>query len=333
MRRLYIHIGQPKTGTSSIQRFLVENRDILRDAGLGIGPYMTQKNGKSWPLREAIRTRGLAHVMAELARDPAANVVISSEHFHGPMSDRATAEAFRDAARRHFTPVIVLFLRRQDYWQHSLYAEEVKTAYAGPISRFDADHDFDYDYNAGLLLLEDVFGRDNVRVAIYRDGQDNDVIRDFLTAVDAFALGEQTRAIERQNTTLHRRKLMFLAGVPKPDPEIQDLSALMTRVVERTEAIAPDGERFLLPPEDRRALVAAHVDGNRALVERHGVTDPGPFIRMPPEDPDWAPPRPLSRQEINTVLREALATSLRHPGRRYAARMSAKVASLYFRMR
>jgi hypothetical protein len=333
MRNLYIHIGQPKTGSSSIQRFLVENRDILRDAGLGLGPYNTQKNGKSRPLREAIRTRGLAQVMTELARDPAENVVISSEHFHDPMSERATAEAFRDAARPHFTPIIVLFLRRQDFWQHSLYAQEVKTCYAAPITRFDADYDFNYDYNTGLLQLEEIFGRENVRVAIYRDGEDNDVIGDFLDRVDALDMRERIRAIERQNTTLHRRKLMFLAGVPKPDPAVQDLSRLMTEVVKRTEAIADDGERFLMSPRQRHDLVARYLAGNRALVERHGLADPGSFTCVPPRDADWIPPRPLSRREINAVRREALATSLRHPHRRFAARMTAKVLSLYFGFR
>lgn len=117
-------------------------------------------------------------------------MVISSEHFYDLMSDRATAEAFRDAARPHFTPVIVLFLRRQDYWQHSLYAQDVKTCYAAPISRFGADRDFYYDYNAGLLQLEDVFGRENVRVAIYRDGEAQDVIGDFLATVDALDLSD-----------------------------------------------------------------------------------------------------------------------------------------------
>lgn len=112
---------------------------------------------------------------------------------------------------------------------------------------------------------------------------------------------------------------MFLARVPKPDP----VSGLMTQVVERTEAIAPDGGQFLLPPEDRR----------RALVERHGLADPGPFTRMPPADADWTPPRPISRREIHAVLREALAASLRLPRRRFALRMTAKVSSLYSRMR
>ena len=53
MRTLYIHVGLPKTGSSSVQRFLVDNRDTLLAAGLGLGPYMTLASGKSLPLRQA----------------------------------------------------------------------------------------------------------------------------------------------------------------------------------------------------------------------------------------------------------------------------------------
>ena len=58
MRTLYIHIGQSKTGSSSIQRFLVENRDALFAAGLGLGPYITPASGKSLLLRRAIAAKG-----------------------------------------------------------------------------------------------------------------------------------------------------------------------------------------------------------------------------------------------------------------------------------
>jgi hypothetical protein len=336
MRTLYIHIGQPKTGSSSIQRFLVDNRAALLEAGLGLGPYMTLASGKSLPLRRAIERQGLAAVMAELAASPGESLVISSEHLCDILGDEARAEAIRDAARPHFRPVVVVFLRRQDFWHESLYAQEVKTVYAGTIEAYTAAAlaGPGYDYDGGVARLERVFGAGNVRVRLYHDRGPNDVVADFLGALELAVDRDAAGDAPRRNASPHRRKLLFLSQVPKPDPAIQDLSAFMTGVVEKTGAIADDGVRFLLAPRDRHRLVAAHAAGNRALAARHGLDDRGQFATPPDPEADWSPPRPITPRERRAVLGEAMRACARlrgHP--RYVLRMTGKVASLYVRMR
>jgi hypothetical protein len=338
VRTLYIHIGQPKTGSSSIQRFLVDNRAALLDAGLGLGPYMTLPTGKSLPLRRAIAAKGLGAVMAELAASPGENLVISSEHLCSLLVDTRQAEAIRDAARRHFRPVVVVFLRRQDYWLESDYAQEVKTCYAGSIQAFAAAALADgagFDYDGGLARLERIFGRDHLRVLLYRDRGPNDVVADFLAALDLGLGPDRAAAAGRLNASPHRRKLLFLSQVPKPDPKIQDLATFMAEVVGRSGAIADDGARFLMSPEDRYRLVAAHVTGNRALVARYGLGDAEHFAGLPDPAADWSPPRPITPSERRAVLGEAMLACARmargrHP--RFVLRMAGKVASLHVQM-
>jgi hypothetical protein len=338
VRTLYIHIGQPKTGSSSIQRFLVDNRAALLDAGLGLGPYMTLASGKSLPLRRAIAAKGLPAVMAELAASPGESLAISSEHLASIMVDEAAATALRDAARRHFRPVVVVFLRRQDHWLESDYAQEVKTRLAGPIEAYAAAlaGDAGLDYDAGLARLERLFGRDGLRVLVYRDDGPNEVVAGFLAAIGLDPGLAAGAAAGRLNASPHRRKLLFLSQVPKPDPTIQDLATFMAGVVERTAAIADDGGRFLLSPRDRHRLVARHAAGNRALVARHGLADAGHFAALPDPAADWSPPRPITPAERRAVLGEAMlacARMARHRHPRFVLRMTGKVASLYARMR
>ena len=338
MRTLYIHVGLPKTGSSSIQRFLVDNRAALLAAGLGLGPFMTMASGKSLPLRQAIAGRGLPQVMAELAASPGQNLVVSDEHLSSILVDEAEATAVRDAALPHFRPVVVVFLRRQDYWHESLYTQNVKTTYAGTMQAYTesvlADYAADFDFDGCIARLERLFGAENLRVLLFRDDGPNDAVADFLAALDLdldLDLG-RARVAGRQNASPHRRKVLFLSQVPKPDPEIQDLSWFMTTVVEKTGAIADDGVRFLLAPRDRHRLVALHADGNRALLARYGLDDGGHFASPPDPDADWSPPRPITFRERHAVLAEALGTSVRLKGPRFAARITRKVASLYLRM-
>ncbi len=137
-------------------------------------------------------------------------------------------------------------------------------------------------------------------MALYRDPGPNDIVGDLLaltgTAVDRARL----RPIAPRNVSMHRRKTLFLAGMPKPagataDPRDRVAPRFLARVVADSDAIADDGGASSCRPRERHALVAAHLDGNRALVDRLGLADPGPFLELPDPDAPWTPPAPIAR--------------------------------------
>ena len=108
---------------------------------------------------------------------------------------------------------------------------------------------------------------------------------------------------------MHRRKVLFLGQVPKPaldDPRARRLPNFIARVVARSDAIADDGVRFLMSPQRRYDLVAAHLAGNRALVERLGIANPGSFVDLPDAEAPWEPPAPITDTEIAAVRRACL---------------------------
>ena len=103
----------------------------------------------------------------------------------------------------------------------------------------------------------------------------------------------------------------------------------VARVLAGSSAIADDGGRFLLSPAERHALVAAHLDGNRALVGRRGIADPGGFVDLPDPDAPWTPPAPITAAEVAAVWRECLAACFRSRRNPFAAaRLAAQVARL-----
>jgi hypothetical protein len=329
MRWLYLHVGLHKTGTSSLQRLVLENRGLLAEAGLGLGPFQ-DRSGSHHPIVEAIDRQGPEAVFARAAEAPGPRLLISAEELSSRLLDTGYAAALAAAAAKHFEPHLIVFLRRQDYLKESAFAEIVKDWYAGDIR--DDGH-YHFDHAGRVAALEAAFGPGRVHLALYRDPGPNDIVGDLLaltgTAVDRARL----RPVARQNVSMHRRKTLFLAGMPKPrgatvDPRDRVAPRFVARVVADSEAIADDGERFLLSPRERHALVAAHLAGNRALVARHGLADPGPFLALPDPDAPWSPPAPIAAREVAAVRRAALTACLRGRNPFAAARLAAQVARL-----
>ena len=254
---------------------------MLLEAGLGLGPYQDPLTGSHHPILEAFRTEGPARVFDRVAETPGDRVLLSVEQLSTDMLDRAQAEAWRDAARTHFNVKVVLFLRRQDYLKESVFSQIVKNWYAGSILD---DHHYEYDYDRRVALLEDVFGADNVTVLIYRDPGPNDIVGDLLGALGVAVDRDRMTPIAAQNVSTSRRKVLFQSQVPKSrqtevDARARALPSFVAAAVAETPAIADDGERFLMSPQQRHDLVARHLAGNRAVLARHGIVQAEGFPR------------------------------------------------------
>ena len=85
MRALYLHIGLHKTGTSSLQRFLLENRSLLLEAGLGLGPYQDPVSGTHHPILAALESEGPEAVFDQIAEAPGERLLISAENMSWKM--------------------------------------------------------------------------------------------------------------------------------------------------------------------------------------------------------------------------------------------------------
>ena len=147
-----------------------------------------------------------------------------------------------------------------------------------------------------------------MHVALYRDPGPNDIVGDLLAATGTAVDRDRLAPVPRQNVSMHRRKTLFLGQMPKPPEAPDDAAArvaphFVARVLAGSAAVADDGGRFLMSPRQRHALVAAHLAGNRALVEGRGLADPGSFLDLPDPDAPWAPPAPITAAEVAAVWR------------------------------
>jgi hypothetical protein len=313
MRELHLHIGLHKTGTTYLQHVLLANRARFAAAGLALAPFLHEREGNHYPLIRTLRAGGFApgafdRALDAIAAAPGEKLLVTAEELCAtimPHPDRA--RALQAAAARHFRPRVVVTLRRQDHLQESVFGQASRTWFNGGIRDFSS---YDLDHDARLRALEAVFGRDNVTVTIYKDGGD-DVLGAFLQALGVAVDRDALAPLPPRNLSLHRRQVLFLSGLPK-DPRAQfersyrQLARRVAEALRDSDAIADDGGRYLLSPGERHALVARHQAGNRALVERHGLTDFGAFLELPDPDAPWEPPAPITAAERRAAFRAVL---------------------------
>ena len=133
-RVCYIHVGPHKTGTTSIQWFLRENRAELLKYGYFV-PETGNVNGGHHPLVRQLcgqevpqqHRRAAAKFMETLAGTLYDAVVISSESLEGFLRTRECANAFFNRiGELNLVPTLVVFPRNQPQSVNSRYVEVVR---------------------------------------------------------------------------------------------------------------------------------------------------------------------------------------------------------------
>jgi hypothetical protein len=133
-RVCYIHVGPHKTGTTSIQWFLQENRAELLRLGYFVPESETTHGahhalvGKLCGQELQAEQQSVAAKFAQaLDKTPAQIVVLSSEALEGGLRNRDYAKTFFSRIRElNLEPKLILFPRNQPQWINSSYSSMIK---------------------------------------------------------------------------------------------------------------------------------------------------------------------------------------------------------------
>ncbi|HEV7266704.1 MAG TPA: tetratricopeptide repeat protein [Falsiroseomonas sp.] len=204
---LILHIGQSKTGTSSIQRVLGARRAALAALGVcyplspgwanhGLLPASlvpVERLGHFHPnvwegMPPAARlARFRADFAAELAAIPANTrlLLISAEQMFGLLDTEESLGALRDLlAPRVGSVRVVMYLRRQDSHFASGYTQALRVGHVGPpvLPPGGPEQLRGYDYDAILDLWARVFGEAAMQPRVFEPESllNRDVVDDFL---------------------------------------------------------------------------------------------------------------------------------------------------------
>ncbi|MGZ9812184.1 hypothetical protein ACXN5S_17110 [Pseudoroseicyclus sp. H15] len=211
-RQAIVHIGMPKTGTTSIQNWLTNNTEALAQSGLHYGrvplkglPYhhsqieyaicSAAEIDRLFPdghVRSVYKIGDLA-AQADFAKrfsqgldhwldkTGATKVVISSEHIGASTHNTKQAEGLDRWLRRHFDEVsYVVYFRRQEDWILSLYSQTLRFGNCQTMDEFITERKAK-NYNDIVNIWEKAVGKERLTVRLMeRDVMKNgDLYEDF----------------------------------------------------------------------------------------------------------------------------------------------------------
>jgi len=172
VRRLFLHIGTHKTGSTAIQHALGANREALARSGYALIPRPAAS-------RELMRATSYdSQLVASMGKQLSAsvklhagrrteNLLLSWEGFSGdPQLGYANSHIIARVLREITVPfhvTIVSYLRQQDEFVESLYTQHIQRGhsleFSAYLQRFDASA---FDWSRLLASFAKCFGQENV---------------------------------------------------------------------------------------------------------------------------------------------------------------------------
>ncbi len=227
MRKIILHIGSPKTGTTSIQKFLHLNYETLAELDRTIYPMTGRKDSDNiiryshnLLLPSITAHKGntqalLASINKEAIEQK--QIIISAELFFSKL--------FRPAVQRSLKTIkntfrsdevkILIYLRRWDLYLESVYNQAVKQWLTNvSIDKYIEQREkaigwHPADYLRYIAVLENIFGKDAIEIRSF-DKQafiGGDLYKDFCHATDLQHI-EHYKKPKKSNESLTTTQLL-----------------------------------------------------------------------------------------------------------------------------
>lgn len=295
MRRLVLHMGQTKTGSTAIQTWCVWNRDFLRARGVhypghrsdraalrgtpltGNGSVLLPFLGAPDRMDPDAAERGIDRVVAELVNSDAPATLCSNEKMWGQLKPTAFRELVDRFTAEGVTTQAVVYLRDIAPHAVAVYAQRVQqggtNATLTEYITGEGGHELVYETRLQhtLELLGDVLGKHNITVRHYESAR-HALIDDLLTHVlgieDRDGVQSPPQHIANRSLTLReiewKRYLNERLGSPRQ-------SKALGRKLTMLSGLDHD-ERLCITPAGLGHLTE-HYEGEVAWVNRNYFND------------------------------------------------------------
>ena len=324
MKRIYLHIGYPKTGTTAIQMFLRSNWESLIEQGIyyPVDPMLESKRypGNLLPLvvslNDSLNNPDGIEYSAEVLYS---RLIENVEKYDCPINIVSAEDYYRISSAditelhkqlRDYECKIIIYLRRQDKFVTSIYFEAVKSGHLHYCMQSEEELYENYDlttllYDSYLDRWIEVFGRENIIVRLYEPKRfpEGNVIFDFADIVGIDL--EHTSIPDRINVSIDRETCVLLQHIylMHGDGSSKNVRELANKILESAKSNKhSQGLISFLSPEQRKNFLNQFVDSNKIFADQFFK---GHLFDLSDLDREiWEPFKGISPETIATLIRK-----------------------------
>lgn len=281
-KKIFIHIGSHKTGTTSIQKALLANTEALQKQNLSLfcsnpdGSLHQQGNINPWfehfktSLHDGATIPQKALLVQKLAK-LSGDVVISAEHFSFVFSETELQELKKELTPFFDEIIIIAYLRRQDQQIISHHNQTSKNLflpsqilYASEtlaIPTYKKHFDLYLDYDVRMGIWANIFGLKNIKIRLFEKANlyKQCAIQDFFHLLGV----ENVASIEANiSQGFEKTKVSLLMNQASMKPSL--LRAIISQNLDNSE-------KFLPSQTDAKQFYEYYKKSNKALNEKFHI--------------------------------------------------------------
>ncbi len=275
MRKLILHVGVHRTGTTSTQKFMRENFQPLLKKGC-LYPFGVARHDRV--VRRLLRNEVPA---IKLARDLERRAASHPSHVHTVVlsdEDMSMIPDFRvfEPLKETFDVKIVMSLRRQDLWLESWYLQNVKWQWNPALAHLTFDQFFarraDFfwiDYAARFAHFEAVFGPGSVIAGVFEKADMPDgPIQAFLRMIGIEDMSGFSPFLH-SNSSLSPLMSEMLRQMPMDKMAPKERALVEAACIEVDRNLVTNGSKLVMPFEQRQLVLGEYADSNRQVAQKN----------------------------------------------------------------
>lgn len=338
-KTLYMHIGIHKTGTSAIQIFLRNNREVFERRRIVI--YTADDNISEYNLRylsaylniiektelidqgllprnvslhREILSTWYTNFLSSMRQAEYDNIILSEEMLWLAVCNKEKILQLMGDIQGDFKIKIIVYLRRQDYYIMSIYQQALKVGRCRGmkcsewINTLPNPHTSLFTYYAeNIKWLSGIVGMENIIIRIYEKEQfkDQSIFSDFMNAIDL----EVTDDFVLPKDIINPGLTPFAAELARCFSKNNDEEIYFTSFISKYHSKELYNRSFIqhdfLSPSERVCFMEKYETGNKYIAEKLLNRKDGRLFYEPLPDcsASWTPYKLPFEDALSFLLR------------------------------